>query len=245
MTLPEEREPSPGLEEAFERPSVPSALHHASPVIYKAADNYWRAAKECAELPPRMRELALLAMHASASALNTKAIGRQIELALNAGASERDVLDTLITIGGLANHALYSSIPILEDELKQLGIELKPAGPPAAYQRAKDRFIAARQFWTSDRDHLAQFIPGYLTALTELSVESWKTDALSPKERELICIAIDCTVNHTFESGLRTHIRNALGHGATPVEVLDILKLAGLLGLEGYILGATSLYGTT
>ncbi|HEX3678628.1 MAG TPA: carboxymuconolactone decarboxylase family protein, partial [Galbitalea sp.] len=72
--------------------------------------------------------------------------------------------------------------------------------------------------------------------------ESWKNGPLSAKEREFICIAIDCTVTHSYEPGLRRHIRNALSHGATREEILQIFQLAALLGLEGYILGARALF---
>jgi alkylhydroperoxidase/carboxymuconolactone decarboxylase family protein YurZ len=75
-----------------------------------------------------------------------------------------------------------------------------------------------------------------------VSTISWQDGSLTRKERELICIAIDCTITHTFEPGLRIHIRNALKEGATVHEILDVFKLASVIGLEGYILSAEAMF---
>ena len=73
---------------------------------------------------------------------------------------------------------------------------------------------------------------------------TWKDGTLTRKERELICIAIDCTVTHMFEPGLALHIRGALQHGATREDILHVFQLASLTGLETYIQGAEALFGS-
>ena len=229
------------LDTAFEDSEVARAVRDISPQMYDAAARYWNAPLSDEALTPRVRELVLLAMHASAASVNEAAIARHVKRARVAGATEAEVLDTLVTIVGLANHALYSSLPVLEDELDKLGDRVDQHPPHPDYQGAKDRFLAARGFWTKDRDRLARTVPEYTVALTELSTESWANGVLEPKVRELICVAIDCTVNHTYEVGLRMHIRNALSHGASPAEIVQVFQLAGLLGLEGYLVGAQTL----
>jgi alkylhydroperoxidase/carboxymuconolactone decarboxylase family protein YurZ len=49
--------------------------------------------------------------------------------------------------------------------------------------------------------------------------------------------------HHVYETGLRRHIRNAIGRGATRAEILQVFQLAALLGLEGYVIGARALFG--
>ena len=229
------------LDAAFEDSEVARAIRDIAPQMYDAAARYWNAPLADEALTPRVRELVLLAMHGSAASVNEAAIARHVRRARAAGASEAEVLDTLVTIVGLANHALYSSLPVLADELSKLGgtLDERPTHPD--YEGAKDRFMAARGFWTQDRDRLARAVPAYTVALTELSTESWANGVLEPKVRELICVGIDCTVNHSYEVGLRMHIRNALHHGATPAEIVQVFQLAGLLGLEGYLVGAHTL----
>ena len=87
-------------------------------------------------------------------------------------------------------------------------------------------------------------MPDYFKVLNGMSTDSWKNGSLSAKEREFVCIAIDCTVTHNYEQGLRLHIRNALGRGATRDEILQIFQLAALVGLEGYVLGGRALSPT-
>ncbi|MFV0457386.1 MAG: carboxymuconolactone decarboxylase family protein [Actinomycetales bacterium] len=243
MSTPLDQTDLSDLRGAFEDSALAERVREMAPEMFDAAGRYWSAPLAQDALSPAVRELVLLAMHASAASINDVAIRRHVRRARAAGASEAEVLDTLVTIVGLANHALYSSMPVLEDELAALGrgVDDQPLHPE--YGRAKSRFESARGFWTQDRDRLAHIVPEYMVALTELSTESWTNGPLSPKVRELICVAIDCTVNHTYESGLRMHIRNALRHGATSAEIVQVFQLAGLMGLEGYLVGARTLAG--
>jgi alkylhydroperoxidase/carboxymuconolactone decarboxylase family protein YurZ len=87
-------------------------------------------------------------------------------------------------------------------------------------------------------------MPDYYRALSKMSTESWKSGALTAKDREFVCIGIDCTVTHIYEPGLRRHIREALRYGATREEICEIFQLAAVLGLEGYLIGAAALFGT-
>jgi alkylhydroperoxidase/carboxymuconolactone decarboxylase family protein YurZ len=38
---------------------------------------------------------------------------------------------------------------------------------------------------------------------------------------------------HLYTSGLKLHIENALGYGATPHEVMEVIELASPLGMAG------------
>jgi alkylhydroperoxidase/carboxymuconolactone decarboxylase family protein YurZ len=232
------------LEELFNDPGVIERVRAVSPTSFDAVAQFWRAPFVARHLSPRMKELILLAMHASASALNREQIERHVDRALAAGASNEDMVDVLVSIIGLANHALYFSVPILEEEMKAAGREeasLRPAD--AKFEAARQDFIAIRGFWNSDRDALARLIPEYFTALTNLSVESWKRGSLTRKEREFICIGIDCAVTHQYGPGLRIHIRNALKCGATREELLEIFQLAALMGVESYVMGVEAMFG--
>jgi len=191
-----------------------------------------------------MRELVLVALHATVTTLHGDGVRRHVRRALAAGATPQDVLDVLITIIGAANHALYFAVPVLVRELKAAGhpdAELPPITPEA--QAIKDEFVRTRGFWNEQRDVIVRMMPEYFAALNQVSTDSWKNGTLTDKERELVCIAIDCTVTHMFEPGLAIHIRHALQKGASRDEILAVFHLASLTGLEGYILGAEALHG--
>jgi len=221
-----------------------AAVRATAPSLFAAAAEFWRVPLAGMHLSRRVKELVLLAMHASPTALNASAVERQARRARAAGATDADILDVLVTIVGVANHALYASVPILEDELAAVGTAEAPTPDPGpGYESAKQDFIEARGFWNPDRDSIARRLPEYFTALTRISTVSWTDGTLSAKEREFMCIAVDCAVTHNYEPGLRLHIRNALGHGATREEILEVFQLAALIGLEGYVLGARTLFG--
>ena len=61
---------------------------------------------------------------------------------------------------------------------------------------------------------------------------------LEPKVKELIYTAFDASATHMYVPGLRQHIENALGYGATPAEVMEVFELASTIGIHGYLVGA-------
>ena len=52
--------------------------------------------------------------------------------------------------------------------------------------------------------------------------------------KELIYTAFDASATHMYVPGLRQHIENALGYGATPAEVMEVFELASTIGIHGY-----------
>ncbi|MFJ1259421.1 carboxymuconolactone decarboxylase family protein [Cupriavidus sp. CuC1] len=231
------------MEDAFTEPAVPARLRQLAPTSFAAASRYWQAIFSGEHLSPRLKELILVALHASVTSINVEGIRRHIERALTAGASSEEVVDVLVSIIGVSNHALYSAVPILMEELKAAGHE-SAALPEATpeYEAIKNEFVKTRGYWNEQRDMIARLMPTYCEVLSELSMDPWKHGLLSAKERELIYIAIDCSVTHMYEPGLAMHIRHALQHGATRDEILEVFQLAALMGLEGYILGTEALF---
>ena len=233
------------LSDLFSNPNVAESIRGDSPSAFEAASEFWRSALSANVLEPRMKELILLALHATVTALNGPQIQRHISRALSAGATKKDILDVLITIAGVANHAVYFALPVLMNELKQLGHEEAELPPMTASSQAiKDDFIAKRGFWNEQRDIVARAMPTYFSALNVLSTQAWTEGSLITKERELICIAIDCSVTHMFGPGLAIHIRNALNKGATRDEILEVFALASATGLEGFVMATEALYST-
>ena len=231
------------LDELFTHQSVPARLRQSASTSFEAASHFWQTALATEHLSPRIKELVLLALHASATAINTEAIRRQIPRATAAGASQADVLDVLLSIVGVSIHALYFAVPILLDELKAAGRydEARLPAPRADIEAIREDFVRTRGFWNEQRDAIARLLPDYFKAVSELSMEPWKHGALTPKEREFMYIAIDCSVTHTYGPGLAMHIRHALKYGSTREEILAVFQLAGVMGIEGYILGAEAM----
>jgi alkylhydroperoxidase/carboxymuconolactone decarboxylase family protein YurZ len=231
------------LSSVFSDPGVAPRMRQASPTAYDAAARFWRTVNSAPALTPRMKELVLIALHATASTMDGPGVRRHVVRALEAGATQQDIVDVLVTIVGVANHALYFSVPVLVRELQAMDhpqAELPPLS--AEGQAIKDEFVRARGFWNEPREVIARMMPEYFAALSEVTTESWSHGPLQEKDRELICIAVDSTPTHMFEPGLAMHIRHALQKGARREEILEVLQLAALTGLEGYIQGAEALF---
>ncbi len=231
------------LDENFSRPEVAEHARRVAPNIHAAAQGFWSAALGPGALSPRMKELVLLALNGTVTSLHTRGIERHVRRALEAGATQLDVLDVLMTITGAANHALYFAVPVLMRELQAAGHpDAELPLPTPQTQAVKEEFIRTRGFWNEQRDAIVRAMPAYFVALSKVSTASWTEGSLSLKERELVCIAIDCTVTHMFEPGLAIHIRGALAQGATREEILHVFQLASLTGLEGYMAGVEALH---
>ena len=215
----------------------------ADKAMFDAVDGFWAAVYTGPHLTPRMKELVMVALHAASSALNADALARHVKRALAAGASETDIVDVLVTIIPLANHPLYIGIPVLQDELRKAGREAEAEVPEmrADIVAIKEDFVRSRGYWTAMRDTIGSLMPEYFAAFINACMEPWRSGSLTPAERELMYIAIDTSITHTYEPGMRMHIQNALRYGATPNQILEVFQLAALLGTEGYVLGLEAL----
>lgn len=101
----------------------------------------------------------------------------------------------------------------------------------------REQFVNARGYWNEFWDGLLKLDPEFFHAYLEFSSVPWKTGVLEPKFKELIYIAIDASTTHLYEPGLRQHIRNALKHGATKAEIMEVLELTSVLGIHTCTLG--------
>lgn len=101
----------------------------------------------------------------------------------------------------------------------------------------REEFLNARGYWNEFWDGLLKLDPEFFKAYLDFSSVPWKTGTLEPKFKELIYIAIDASTTHLYEPGLRQHIRNALKHGATKEEIMEVLELTSVLGIHTCTLG--------
>jgi alkylhydroperoxidase/carboxymuconolactone decarboxylase family protein YurZ len=105
----------------------------------------------------------------------------------------------------------------------------------------KQDFIDARGYWSRGWDPLLDIAPDFFEAYSNLSAVPWKHGNLSPKVKELLYIAIDSATTHMYEPGLRIHIRNALGYGATRDEIMEVYELTATLGVHTITMGVPAL----
>jgi alkylhydroperoxidase/carboxymuconolactone decarboxylase family protein YurZ len=99
-------------------------------------------------------------------------------------------------------------------------------------QQLKAAFVEARGYWSPTWDDVLAIDPDFFEAYMNFSSVPWRTGTLPPKVKEFIYIAIDASTTHLHASGTRVHMKNALRHGATQQEIMEVLQLISVLGIH-------------
>ena len=98
-------------------------------------------------------------------------------------------------------------------------------------------FEAKRGYWHPFWDDILALDPEFMAAYTQFSGIPWTHGVLEPKVKEMIYIAFDVAATHLYEPGLRAHIRNALGLGATREEIMEVIELVSVIGIHACAVG--------
>lgn len=78
----------------------------------------------------------------------------------------------------------------------------------------------------------SEWDPEFLEAYLRLRNVPFRNGPLPRKFKELILVAINAATTHLYAPGVRRHIRNALQHGATRDEILEVIELTTVLGIH-------------
>jgi alkylhydroperoxidase/carboxymuconolactone decarboxylase family protein YurZ len=185
-------------------------------------------------LQPKLKELIYVAVDASTTHLYNPGTRIHIANALKHGATRDEVMEVLEIVSVLGIHTMSTGLPILIEELRIAGRggEVKEGALSPEQEKLKQDFVTNRGYWNPGWEQLLQHSPAFFDAYTRLSSVPWKHGTLEPKFRELIYIAIDAATTHLYLPGLRTHVRNALGHGATVAEIMEVLQLTSTIGIH-------------
>jgi alkylhydroperoxidase/carboxymuconolactone decarboxylase family protein YurZ len=193
-------------------------------------------------LEPKVKAFVLLAVDAAATHRNAAGVREDIELALRHGATAQEIVEVLELTSTLGIHACNCGVPILLEELEAAGRAVDLDAPLTPRQEEiKALFTAKRGYWNDFWNGLLHLDAEFFAAYTDFSANAWEQGTLEPKVRELIYTAFDASATHMFEPGLRQHIRNAIGYGATREEIMEVFELASGAGLGAFALGAPAL----
>ena len=184
-------------------------------------------------LPEKIQHLVRLAVAANSTHLYVPAIRGHIRRALDAGATTAEVMETLECCATLGIHSMNIGVPILVDVLEKAGIRTGAAELTEYQERLKAEFTEKRGYWHSFWNEILELAPEFFDAYTEFSSVPWVSGTLEPKVKEFMYIAFDTAATHLYTSGLRLHIENAVGYGATAAELIEVMEIAATLGIHG------------
>ena len=190
------------------------------------AEGFVSRAPAGAGLSPSDRALIMVGLAATPSALSTDALPALLSQALVDGADEPALVEVLMLVAGVGLHAVHEGVLALN----QLCGTPKPTPQSLATRHRRE---GSARYWS----RLERELPGFLDGLSARA--PWAYDGclaftgaaarhgrLTFLQRELIWAAVDATPSHRYVPGLRLHLENALGAGATQQQLLDTLRLA-------------------
>ena len=119
----------------------------------------------------------------------------------------------------------------------KVGIELTEK-----QKRLKRKFQKEKGYWSQVLEQLLMFDEDFFEVYVQFTSVPERKKALEPKIQELISIAINASATHLYEPRLRFHIQQALSHGATKEEILEVFQLTSVLGMHACALGVRVLF---
>ncbi len=196
----------------------------------KMTTNPWRSAV----LPLKFVELVGVALNAACTNLNAEGTRRHIRGALKEGATREEILFVLKAVSLMSIHSCSLGAPILLEEAQAAGIKSQSRtneSTPACdamrevgqWNAAWDPFFELDPVWTYE--FFASVIPIYRAGI------------LTAKEIELLSIACDASFTHMYAPGVRRHVKAAFKAGATVEEIMEVLKLCVVQGIQACNMG--------
>jgi alkylhydroperoxidase/carboxymuconolactone decarboxylase family protein YurZ len=185
-------------------------------------------------LPRKTVELISLAVNAACTNQNPDGTRRHIRAALEAGATRDEILFVLKAGSLMSIHSCSLGAPVLLEEAKMAGItptRKTPAATPAC-----DAMRTIGQ-WNTAWDPFFELDPVWTDQFFATAIPMYSSGALPPKEIELLSIACDASYTHMYAAGTQRHIKAALKLGATMEEIMEVLKLCVVQGVQACNLG--------
>jgi len=186
-------------------------------------------------LPRKLVELIALMLNAQCTSLNPEGTRRHIRAAREAGASREEILFVLKAASLGAIHSCSLGAPMLLEEARAAGVTPASEGDGAATPFC-DRMRAIGQ-WNAAWDPFFDLDPQWTDEFMAVGIGIYASGTFTPKEIELLSIAFDASYTHMYAPGTRRHIRGALAAGATVEEIMEVMKLCVVQGVQACNLG--------
>jgi alkylhydroperoxidase/carboxymuconolactone decarboxylase family protein YurZ len=183
-------------------------------------------------LDAKTKEFIYIAVDANATHMYLPGVRQHIRAALQHGATAAEIMEVLELSATLGIHAMNIGVPILVQVLEEKGLRSGPAPLDEHQEKIKAEFTETRGYWHAFWDEMLELDPEMFAAYTTFSSVPWRTGVLEPKVKEFVYIAFDTAATHLYEKGLKLHIENAIGYGATAQEVLEVMEIASVLGVH-------------
>lgn len=184
-----------------------------------------------------MRHLIWVVADLALMHLYPRGAGIHVRIALEEGATFRQVMQAFEIATVVSIRGQRVGIPIILEAASEMG-------QPVATQRIdgalRARIITRCGHWADWMDAVGSVSPEALSILVDLAPSNGEEDGLDPRSRELLYFAAYCCPAVMDQEGMRIHARQALAAGATPQELIQVLRLADCIGVHSVAEGVLS-----
>ncbi|MGE8166287.1 carboxymuconolactone decarboxylase family protein [Paraburkholderia sp. NPDC080076] len=192
-------------------------------------------------LEDKVKEFIYIAVNASSTHLFAPGIQMHLKAAVDFGATREELMEVLELTSTIGIHASNVAMPILAEVLEEEGLRERTVSADSRRQTLKRRFTQVQGHWDRIWDDALELDPDFFEAYLEFSSVPWQNGVLEPKIKELVLCALDVAATHLYEPGIRIHMRNALRHGATAEEIMEVIEIASVIGIHGALIGTQML----
>lgn len=216
-------------------------LADLDPEFFSAYLDFSAVPRRTGALEPKVRAFVGIALCGAATHMFETGLRRHIDEALDVGATVAEVLEVLELTATLGIHAANAGVPILLEVLEESGDAPDLFDLDERQHQLKVDFELNRGYWNPIWDGVLKLAPDFFETYLEFSSVPWKHGVLEPKVKELVYCAFDVSSTHLWLPGLKLHIRNALGHGAYPAEIMEVIQIASVIGMHACEIGVPAL----
>ncbi|GMA66152.1 carboxymuconolactone decarboxylase family protein [Alicyclobacillus fastidiosus] len=208
----------------------------ADPDFFESYLHFGGVPHRSGHLEPKIKEFIHIAVDGAATHLFAPGLREHIRNAIRLGAAKEEIMEVLELTSTLGIHASNIGVPILVQELEKAGLTISKERSERQEQ-IKAEFEEKRGYWNAFWDDMLALDPDFFDAYTHFSGVPWVSGVLEPKVKEFIYTAFDVAATHLYEIGLRQHIQNAIGYGATKEELMEVIEIASTLGIHACNVG--------
>jgi alkylhydroperoxidase/carboxymuconolactone decarboxylase family protein YurZ len=212
-------------------------LLRLDPAFLATYASYGGYPAETGPLSRKMCELVYVALDGSATHLFRSGLALHTRLALEYGASAREIIDVLRLATAQGLDGTNIGVGILVEELAAAGRDM-PRGELSGQQQAlREAYIARFGDFPDFCDQWLRLDPGYFAVLLDLLAGGVAADGLDAQASCLISIALNACFTGLNPTGLRLQIRRALRLGIDTREILQVLQMTAHLGVHACAVG--------
>lgn len=192
-------------------------------------------------LEDKVKEFIYVAVNAASTHLFSPGIQMHLKAALAFGATQNELMGVLELASTLGIHASNVAFPLLLELMDEEGIPADRSRNAERCAALKQRFVDEHGYWDGTWEAMLDTDPDLFERYADFSAIPLKSKHLPQKVKALVLLALDAAATHLYRPGIKTHMRNALRHGATVPEIVEVIEIVSVIGIHGALVGAPML----